>query len=283
MPYGLEKWLAGRWIAGPSMDDALAVAKRINKSGISVIINYLGEGFGRKLDVDEAVETYLKLMAKMAEGRINGDISVKPTQIGLSISQTMMKSNYAKIMEHARKNGIFVWLDMEEPKDVGRIIDAYLESSKHPQGGICIQAYLNRSMEDARRITRAGGIIRLVKGAYSYREGGGMLENRAEIDENYRRIRDYLLGNAPHFTIATHDRDIILESLLLNRQHRKRITYAMLNGIDNRYLRSLAAAGEATALYLPFGTRWVGYSYRRLKEVGHARLIVDSLFKSQKL
>ena len=192
MPYSFEKWMAGRWIAGPGMEDALEKARQINRRGISVIVNYLGEEFTRKLDIEEAVETYLRLITEMSRDRIHGDVSVKPTQIGLSVSQELMRSNYMRIMEHAKMNGIFVWLDMEEPSTVQRAIDVYLDVGRHVRGGICIQAYLKRSLDDAKAITRKNGTVRLVKGAYTYREGSGMIRKRDEVSWNYFEIMRYL-------------------------------------------------------------------------------------------
>lgn len=283
MPYSFEKWLAGRWIAGPGIDDALERAKEINRKRISVMINYLGEDFDRKVEAEEAVEVYMRLITMMSEGRINGDISLKPTQIGLSISQALMRSNYVKIMEHAKMHGIFVWLDMEGTDHVEKIIDVYLEVQKQARGGICIQSYLKRSLDDVRRIVKAGGIVRLVKGAYAYKEGTGMIRSRADTTRNYLKIMGYLFDHAQHFMVATHDQSIIKEGLMLNKQSQRKVTYAMLNGIDNQYAKMLAEKGEHVALYVPFGTRWVGYSYRRMKEMGHIRLILHSLFKSQQL
>ena len=282
MPYGLERWLAGRWIAGPGIEDAIGLAEGANKRRVSVMINYLGEDFTRRADVQEAVDTYLSLMTRMAEGRINGAVSVKPSQIGLRISHVLMKQNYLKVMERARTNGLFVWLDMEEPRYVPAVIRMYLEVGRQG-GGVCIQAYLKRSLDDAKRITRQGGTIRLVKGAYGYREGAGMIQGRDGIRSSYLGIMGYLFGHAKRFMVATHDGELIREGEKLGKRHRGKVTYAMLNGIDNPKAVRLAARGENVALYVPFGTRWVGYSHRRLKEIGHIRLIIRSLFRSQQL
>ena len=283
MPYGLERRLAGRWIAGPGMDDALLRAREMNRRRISVMINYLGEDFGRKADVQDAVDTYLILMDRMARSRMDGDISVKPTQLGLGLGYGLMKENYIRIVEKAKMSGIFVWLDMEEPRHVNATIRMYLEVGRHVRGGICIQSYLKRSLEDVKSITRKGGIVRLVKGAYAYREGSGMIKGRSGIDANYRMIMGYLFDHSPRFAIATHDMGIVSEALKINRRKKRNVTYAMLNGINNSAAKELAAKGEKVSLYLPFGTRWVGYSYRRLREIGHIRLIVGSFFVSQKL
>lgn len=282
MPYSLEKWLAGRWIAGPGIDDAVALAKRMNRHHISAMINYLGEDFTRKADVQDAVDTYMLLITRMAEQRVNGDISIKPTQIGLGISYSLMRQNYIKIMERARASGIFVWLDMEGPRRVPATIKVYLDVGKR-WGGICIQSYLERSLEDVKAIARSNGVVRLVKGAYGYEEGVGMVGSRAFVDANYLEIMGYLFESSPRFMIATHDGKIIARARALNRKHRKKVSYSMLNGINNQVAKRLARDGEKVALYVPFGNRWVGYSYRRLREMGHIRLILGSLFRSQEI
>ena len=282
IPYGFERWLAGRWIAGPDMDDALLRAEAINRKRILVLINYLGEDFARRADVEEAVDTYLILISEMAQRRIHGDISVKPTQIGLGISYGLMRKNYAMIIEKAKREGIFVWLDMEEPRHVSAVIRMYLHEGTKV-GGRCIQSYLKRSLDDVKAIVKGNGTVRLVKGAYSYKEGAGMIEGKREIGSNYREIMRYLFDNSPRFMIATHDMSIVKEVLELNRRHKRNVTYAMLNGINNAAAKELAKRGEKMALYLPFGTRWISYSYRRLKEIGHLRLILNSLFRSQEI
>jgi proline dehydrogenase len=282
MPYSLEKWLAGRWIAGPGMDDAVMLAKRMNRHHISAMINYLGEDFTRKADVQDAVDTYLSLIKRMAEQRVHGDISIKPTQIGLGISYSLMRENYIRIVERAKACGIFVWLDMEGPRQVTETIKVYLDVGRH-SGGICIQSYLERSLDDVKSITRNKGTVRLVKGAYGYEEGVGMIRSRALIDANYLEIMGYLFESSPRFMIATHDGRIIARARALNREHRRNVSYSMLNGINNQVAKRLAAERENVALYVPFGNRWVGYSYRRLREMGHVRLILGSLFRSQQL
>lgn len=281
--YAVERKLAGRWIAGPTIDDAITLARRANKKGIGVVINYLGEDFKSVHDVADALGTYIMLIDAMAAYGIKGDVSVKPTSLGLSLGKGIFEPNFRELADYAKKKGIFIWMDMEGQETVDAAIEVYMRLIKNGNLGICIQACLRRSMEDTKRIVKGGGVIRLVKGAYSSRRGNGIFGDRSKVSENYREIMEYLFDNASRFTIATHDRDIISKTILLNKRHKRKVTYAMLNGIDNRYLSSMAAAGESTAIYIPFGTRWVGYSYRRLKEVGHARLILSSLFRSQQL
>jgi len=280
--YAIERMASGRWIAGPSIDDAIGLAKKANSKGISVLINYLGEDFVRGRDVSEAVGTYVKLLDRIEKERVSADISVKPTQIGLKLGRALMESNYAKIVDHAKAKGIFVWLDMEELETIDKTMAVYLKSVRKGNTGICVQAYLKRSHGDLAKIVRAGGTVRLVKGAYSSR-GGVAFRSKGEIASNYARLLHYLFEHSERFTVATHDPSLIDYAMGLNRVHRRNVTYAMLNGINNKRVLEIAREKERMALYVPFGTRWIAYSYRRLREGGHLSLILQSLISNQTL
>ncbi len=275
-----ERLLAGRWIAGPLIEDAIRKARMLNRKGMGAILNYLGEDFADKDDVDLSVHKYLKLIDAIHGAKVRADVSVKPTQIGLAISYAYASANYSKILERARKYHTFVWLDMESHgyvDDTIRLYLEHLERGNRKDTGICVQSYLRRSSSDVRRIVRAGGIIRLVKGAY--KESAAMAyANRAETTANYAKLMKYLFGNSGRFTVATHDTNLIDSARALNAARHKEVTYAMLNGIRDRYARELAASHENVYVYVPFGERWVDYSVRRLRELSNALLIVRSLF-----
>lgn len=278
----IEKLLAGRWIAGAGIRDAISTTKRFNKERISASINYLGENFSDKAEVDRTVGVYAKLIEEIHGSNVDAAISVKPTQLGLLIGKGYAKRNYSRIVRLARKKGIFVWLDMEEHQYVDDTISLYRSQQRRRGTGICIQAYLRRSDGDVKRLVKAGAVIRLVKGAY--KEGESIAyPTRKAVTANYLRLMSYLFRNSDEFMIATHDTDMIREALLLNRSYRRKVSYAMLNGIRNKYLVELAKMGNKTVVYIPFGERWFDYSVRRLREEGHLTLILRSLFQSQKL
>ncbi len=278
----IEKLLAGRWIAGAGIRDAISTTKRFNKERISASINYLGENFSDKAEVDRTVGVYAKLIEEIHGSNVDAAISVKPTQLGLLIGKGYAKRNYSRIVRLARKKGIFVWLDMEEHQYVDDTISLYRSQQRRRGTGICIQAYLRRSDDDVKRLVKAGAVIRLVKGAY--KEGESIAyPTRKAVTANYLRLMSYLFRNSDEFMIATHDTDMIREALLLNRSYRRKVSYAMLNGIRNKYLVELAKMGNKTVVYIPFGERWFDYSVRRLREEGHLTLILRSLFQSQKL
>jgi proline dehydrogenase len=275
----VEKAVAGRWIAGAEVSDAIEVAKSFNKHRIRGIINFLGEDLDDKRQVDATVTTYLSLIDEIGRRGIKADISIKITQLGYDIDEKIAKSNYERVVRAARKKDVFVWLDMEEHRYVDPAIRLYKSQLRRGGVGICIQSYLKRSGDDVRKLVNMNGVIRLVKGAY--KEGPRLaFASRAQATQNYLLLMNYLFRHSEKFMVATHDIRIIDEALLLNRSYRRDVTFAMLNGIRNGYAVQLATTNKV-AVYIPFGRRWFAYSLRRLKEEGHLNLIVRSFFENQ--
>ena len=277
-----ERLFAGRWIAGPHVKDAMDVALRFNANGIGAIINYLGEALSEKNEISYTIDIYSSLIDAITSKSVNSQISIKPTQIGLGISYQYAKKNYLRLVSAARKKGIFVWLDMEESSKVDDTIRLYYSALKLGNVGICIQSYLRRSEEDITKIASSGGIIRLVKGAYTEPEEVAY-GDRAEVTLNYYRLMQILFKNSRKFMIATHDLPIIKRALILNKKYSREIEFAMLNGIRNMDALSISRKGNAVRIYIPFGPSWLKYSIRRLREAGHASLVARSLFSRQRI
>ncbi len=268
---------ARKWIGGITISDAIKASKELNSRGQKAIINYLGEDILEKPRVDRDVNVYYQIIIEMHRHRINGSIAVKPTQLGLRMSYAMFITNYERILNHAKKYGIFVWLDMEDYTTVGATIKAYTKLFKKYKGaGICIQSRLRRSLKDVKSITKDGGIIRLVKGAYKARRGIAYM-TKSEVDSNYLICMDYLFNKSKRFMVATHDGRIIDEATSLERKCGTRAMFGMLKGIRTDLASSLASRGEAVYIYVPFGEEWLSYSIRRLKELEHSLLIARSI------
>ncbi|MGC9190720.1 MAG: proline dehydrogenase family protein [Candidatus Micrarchaeia archaeon] len=275
-----EKIIAGRWIAGPSINDAIERSRSFNKKDIGTILNYLGEELTDKGKIEDTIDTYRKLIKGIKAGKINSSISLKPTQLGLSLDYDLFKKNYTYILNQASGNGIFTWLDMEEREYIDDTIRAYINAiGKHKKmAGICIQANMKRSYADVKKIIANEGIIRLVKGAYS--SPGFQYEDKESIDNNFIKLMNYIFLHSEKFMIATHDVRMISTARELNIKYKRDVTYAMLNGIRNKLAVELAKT-DKVAVYVPFGREWVAYSYRRLKEAGHLSLILKSLLENQ--
>ena len=269
--------LAGKWIGGITINDVLAVCKKLNAIGEHVIVNYLGEDYTDKLRVNASTDKYLDLIRGMKKFGVSGDIALKPTQLGLKLNYNTFLSNYEKIIKYADKRRISVWLDMEDYLFVDDTIHAYLHELKsHENLGICIQAKLKRSMGDISRITGKKGMIRLVKGAYPARSGITYL-NKQDIDANYIRCMKYLFKHSNRFMIATHDDNLIDIARDLEIDHNKNVMFAMLKGIRGKLALQLVSDKENVYIYVPFGEDWVEYSTRRLKELEHSMLILRSI------
>jgi proline dehydrogenase len=275
----VEHIFASRWISGTRMEDAIKSSKHFNALGIRTIINYLGEEITKQEMVDATVDTYVRLIRYIKNYGINADISVKPTQLGLSISEQEAMSNYSKLVKDARLSSVFVWLDMEGEPTVDSTIKMYLSEVQQGGVGICLQAYLKRTESDLQRIAKSGGVVRLVKGAYSSSKSKSFT-TWEEVTRNYAKLMQLAYEQCTEFTIATHDTEMIRKSIELNKKYKRKVTYAMLKGIRNRLAASLAKDNKMS-LYVPFGEQWISYSYRRLKEAGHLKLLLKSLFERQ--
>ncbi|MCL5100339.1 MAG: proline dehydrogenase family protein [Candidatus Marsarchaeota archaeon] len=276
----VQKIFAGRWIAGPYRKDAIERARKFNSVGIGAIINYLGEDFVDKSDIDDAVSTYIDLIEHIESSGVRASISVKPTQIGLLMGRKLAMKNYSKIVKSARQHNVFVWLDMEAHEYVDDTIRLY-ESEVHDKGvGICIQSYLRRSYSDVINVVRDKGIVRLVKGAYKENETIAYMR-RSTVTKNYLKLMRYVFRNSEEFMIATHDKNIIRDAINLNKKYGKKMHLAMLNGITDDCAMKIADEELSIWLYIPFGNRWIDYAYRRLREGNNAKLLVESIFKAK--
>ncbi|MEM3180839.1 MAG: proline dehydrogenase family protein, partial [Candidatus Micrarchaeaceae archaeon] len=238
-----EKLIAGKWIAGPNINDAIKRSMQLNKSNEHAIINFLGEEYTDKANVSETVAEYMRLISAIQRSGVSADISLKPTQLGLRIGYAYAANNYAKIVNEARAKGIFTWLDMESSSTTDSTIKMYksvLDSKSNV--GICLQSYLKRTLSDMRSLVNRHAVIRLVKGAY--REyGKRAFQSRQEVNNNYVLLMRYLFKNSSTFTIATHDDTIIAEARELNKSYQRHVTYAFLNGIRTKLARGMAMQG----------------------------------------
>ena len=274
----IEKAVAGRWIAGATIKDALDVARKLNGHGVGAQINYLGELFTKAKDVADAISTYEKLIQTISKNKIKADVSVKPSQLGMLMGDGLLKENFARIAEAAEHHGVFVWIDMEEDTYTDKEI--WLHGTQMGKGnvGICIQSYMRRSLGDVRMLVRKGAAIRLVKGAYYTPRNRNYLD-RPKATTNFLKIMGYLFEHSKRFMLATHDVGIIEKARVLNKMYKRDVEFAMLNGINNKYIADLARAGERASIYVPFGSRWLDYSYRRLKERSNLKLIMESILE----
>ena len=274
-PVLLERLLfkvSKRWIAGYSNNDAMIEAKKSNHNGMSAILNYLGEGYAEKSQIDRSVTEYITLLDLLKSNDVRGSISVKPTQIGLSVGYDKCLENFRKISEKAKQSGHFMWIDIESSNFVEDTLSIYLEIlRKNRDTGVAIQSYLKRSHSDLLHLMEHSANLRIVKGAYSEEKDKAYQSNN-EINQNFSALMKLVLEESAYggiVAIATHDSKLIQEALVLSwkgSERVKNLQFQLLKGIRDELKLQLVTNGYLVLEYIPYGEKWLQYSIRRIKE-----------------
>ena len=277
----MEKVLFGvakQWIAGNTIDDALSAAQVSYKNGMGVIINRLGEYHTSKQIIEKIIDEYQTVMSSFKKWKVNGGISVKPTQIGLSRSMKECLQNFEILIKSAISSQAFVWIDMESSDHTDETIEIYQNLfSRYERLGIALQANLMRTENDLVDLMTMGAKIRLVKGAY--RENAKIsYKSKDGIDKNYLKLMGLLFRKANEFGIATHDSVMIENATKLSKKYEKKFEFQMLRGIRDELKPKLVKMGFSVSEYVPYGTNWLPYSIRRLKERKRNILLLGSSF-----
>jgi proline dehydrogenase len=259
--------VAKKWVAGYSASEAMKTALETNRHRMPAILNFLGEDIMDSKLVDMTVTEYVLLMDLMDKKKVNGCVSVKPTQLGLTIDYDMCLQNFHSLAARARELGQFMWLDMESIKSTEDTIALYLELYReHNMIGIAVQSYLRRSASDLLHIIECGGKVRLVKGAYRESEDHVFVTNE-EVNANYLKLMKMLFENGNnYFAIATHNSDLIAEAARLGKGRHTKFEFQMLKGIRDELKLELVTKGFTVAEYIPYGSQWLPYSVRRIME-----------------
>ena len=258
--------VAKRWIAGYSLDDAIKVAHDANNRKLRVILNRLGEHTPDERLIQGYAEEYLRLLDQIQAEKIDGTISVKPSQLGLAASPSLYNTNLAKIIERAETYNDFVWIDMENSPYTEETLKTYRELlPSHPQLGVCLQANMKRTESDLKDLIPRGGIIRLVKGAYP-ESGEVAYKKRREVDANYVRLMTMLFEGGGGFAIGTHDGKLIDKARELAKDHKPDFEFQFLKGIRDDIKPVLIKEGYRVSEYIPYGPEWYNYSKRRMRE-----------------
>ncbi len=263
---GLLLRIAKHWIAGETCEDAFARAQRSNAHSVHGVINLLGEETASREETAAATTKILEVLETLSTRRIESCISVKPTQLGLSIDASVFRDNLSLILNKAKSLGTFVWVDMEGSQFTAEIVDSYFEFRKRFDNiGLAIQAYLKRSEGDVGRILDSGGAIRLCKGAYN-ENPQIVYKRKIQINENFSKLMRVMFERGRGFAIATHDEKLIEEATRLSNVHHADFEFEMLMGIRDKKKLELVQRGYRVSEYIPFGKSWWAYSVRRIRE-----------------
>jgi proline dehydrogenase len=269
---GLQRrlfFLARRFVAGETVDSALEAVAKLNADGLTASLDFLGEDVHSEAEAAHAAETYVSMIDRIAVTDARCNVSVKLSAVGQAISDDLALHNLSRIIEHARSHNLFVRLDMEGSSTVDstyRILARARES--YSEIGPVIQAYLRRAVSDVERCIAQGERVRLCKGAYK-EPPSVALQRMPEIRTQYMALAQALLSRGVYPGIATHDEQLIgavAKYAATNGIGKDRFEFQMLYGIRPARQRALRAEGYNVRVYVPFGTHWAGYFYRRLAE-----------------
>jgi proline dehydrogenase len=254
------------------IDDALRVAEAVNQQGMAVTLDSLGESVTSETEAHQAADIYHRLLDSIAARKLDANISVKLTQMGLQLSPLLAESIAWKLAEHAGRLGNFVRIDMEDSSQTQVTLDIVRRLHARPELraaiGTVIQAYLYRSESDIEQLLANGIRVRLCKGAYK-EPADVAFPQKAAVDGNYVRLSEMLLESPVYHALATHDEAMIETAKSFAKQRgidASRFEFQMLYGVRRELQRSLVREGYSVRVYVPFGKDWYPYFMRRLAE-----------------
>ncbi len=260
---------AWRFVAGETADDAIRVVRESNRLGIRGTLDLLGENTQSREDALNATSGVVALLERIRAEKVDCNVSVKLTQLGLDFDTGFCESNLRKIVSHAAEFGCFVRVDMEDRHYTQRTLDIVLNIHRDMNNvGTVVQAYLYRTEQDVARLLEAQVGIRLCKGAYLEPVTVAFKKKR-DTDANFLKLTRQLLESGFYHAIATHDDSIIREIKEFVRAKsipKDRFEFQMLYGIRRDLQQKLAREGYRMRIYIPYGTRWYPYYMRRLAE-----------------
>ena len=264
--------LSSRFIAGMEIEDALRVAEAVSRQGMSVTLDSLGESVTSETEAHRAADVYHQLLNLIAARKLNSNISVKLTQMGLTLDPALAESIALSLAQHAHSTGSFVRIDMEDSSLTQVTLDIVRRLHALPDLrdaiGIVIQAYLYRSRADIEQLIAEGIRVRLCKGAYK-EPASVAFPRKADVDASYIQLSQTLLQSPIYHGLATHDEAMIAAAKSFARQHGiapSRFEFQMLYGVRRDLQRKLIAEGYNVRVYVPFGREWYPYFMRRLAE-----------------
>lgn len=265
----LARRLAARFVAGDTLADALEAGRRINREGISLTLDHLGENVTSLEEAEAFCKVYLHALDELSGHGINGNVSLKLSQFGIDISGEACRANVGQVAARAQALGNFVRVDMESSEYTDRTLQLVTDlHAQYGAVGTVIQAYLYRSEKDIEILCRRGIRVRLVKGAY-LEPPEVAFQTKADVDRNFVNLMRILLVGGTYSAIATHDEKIINEAKSFVRARKIALDsfeFQMLYGIRRDLQRRLVAEGYRLRLYVPFGKAWYPYFMRRLAE-----------------
>jgi proline dehydrogenase len=267
----LAKSFANRFVAGETLETALAAVSRLNARGITASLDLLGESVHNEAEARAAGQAYVNMLDRIYERRLDANVSVKLTAMGLDISEDLCVATMHKILQRAREYRSFVRIDMESSEYTQRTLDLFeqrLYPAYRENVGIVLQSYLYRTFADVERANQLKARVRICKGAYKEPETVAYPAKK-DVDSNYVRCMHALMEHGNYPGIATHDEAILREAKRFAKEKQivaDRFEFQMLYGVRRDLQDKLVREGYRMRVYVPFGTQWYPYLMRRLAE-----------------
>ncbi len=269
VPKPIVGYFSRRYIAGESIEEALSASRELNRLGCMVTMDVLGEAIKRREEALEARDAYLRLLEAIHASGIDGNVSLKPTAMGLTFDQDFAYDNIRAIVALAKEQGNFVRIDMEDAPTTDDTLEVYGRlREEFDNVGVVLQSCLRRTLADLPKLIELKANIRLCKGIYiePYRISW---RDREIISRNFVLILEELLKGGCYVGIATHDEMLIWESMRIIHELGLRpeaYEFQMLYGVTENLRQVVLDQGHRMRIYVPFGRDWYPYSTRRLKE-----------------
>ncbi|MFH0990974.1 MAG: proline dehydrogenase family protein [bacterium] len=286
MPY-IPKIIVGavakRYIAGITLPDAVKKVKELNNKGMVCTMDLLGEFVKDASEAKDVLANILPILKAIDEHKLDSNMSIKPTQLGLTIDRELAYNNIKTILDEARKLNNFVRIDMEDATTTDQTLNLWRRFHKegYTNTGVVIQSYLHRSESDVQTLVKEGATFRLCKGIYN-ESPSIAFKDRQQIRENFLKLLQIILESGSYVGIATHDDYLIDGAMAMIKKlglSKDKYEFQMLLGVRESLRDQIVAAGHKLRVYVPYGEQWYAYSTRRLKENPHmAWYITKAIF-----
>ena len=269
IPKPIVGLVSRRYIAGETLEDAVALTKELNNMGMCATLDVLGEDVQDKDQAQEAASRYKIVLERIESDKLDSNISVKPTQLGLKLGVDFCYELLRGIVAAAQARSNFVRIDMEDSSCTTDTITVYERLKKDfPNVGLAVQSYLRRTYSDVMGLAGNGANFRICKGIYNEPRAIAY-KDRDLIRKNFSLVMESAWQTGSYVAVATHDEWLVWEALRLIEQlslDATRYEFQMLLGVDEEMRSIIVRAGHKLRVYIPFGEAWYAYSMRRLKE-----------------
>ena len=282
---GLARTLSSSFVAGETLDSAVAAVRQLNTAGITATLDCLGESVHSVEEAEAATATATGILDRIAAEKLQANVSVKLTQFGLDVDAARCAANVRRVLDRGKERGTFVRLDMESSQHTQPTLDLFLNQLHPAYGdgvGVVIQSMLRRSAGDIDTLVAARARVRLCKGAYK-EPPAVAFPDKGDVDRSYAELMELLLEKGNYPAIATHDERLIARA---KRQIWSRgiehdtFEFQMLYGVRRDLQQELVKEGYRVRVYVPYGTQWYPYLMRRLAErPANLAFMVGNLWK----